>query len=179
MYVFKDTGLQWLQERGYEWVKVNCEPGDLVLCKSHCPLIPVSKDRTYLGLASRRGFSNSSLQRLAEGRELPIRCLYVLCSGVNGDSGGATTEEVVVREHQGPQPLAASSATVQGRICYTDAKWRTLPSQPLEATQGTSVEREGIQVDRYPLYQSICMNWTVSQERFLADHTRVYLILYQ
>ena len=33
MYVFKDTGLTWLKERGYEWVKVNCEPGDLVLCE--------------------------------------------------------------------------------------------------------------------------------------------------
>jgi hypothetical protein len=34
IYQFKDTGLNWLKERGYEWLKVNCEPGDLVLCKS-------------------------------------------------------------------------------------------------------------------------------------------------
>lgn len=42
MYVFKDSGLQWLQERGYEWVKVNCEPGDLVLCK---PLLRLCRMR--------------------------------------------------------------------------------------------------------------------------------------
>lgn len=33
MYLFKETGLKWLADRGYEWVKVNAEPGDLVLCK--------------------------------------------------------------------------------------------------------------------------------------------------
>lgn len=34
MYLFKDTGLAWLKERGYEFVKVNAEPGDLILCTS-------------------------------------------------------------------------------------------------------------------------------------------------
>jgi hypothetical protein len=34
MYLFKDTGLAWLKERGYEFVKVNAEPGDLILCRS-------------------------------------------------------------------------------------------------------------------------------------------------
>ncbi len=33
MYVFPDNGLQWLKEKGYEFVKVNCEPGDVVLCE--------------------------------------------------------------------------------------------------------------------------------------------------
>lgn len=33
MYLYKDTGLAWLKERGYESVKVNCGPGDLVLCE--------------------------------------------------------------------------------------------------------------------------------------------------
>ncbi|KAJ9093167.1 hypothetical protein QFC21_006483 [Naganishia friedmannii] len=42
MYLFKDTGLKWLQERGYEWVKVNCEPGDLVLWDSRTPHYNVS-----------------------------------------------------------------------------------------------------------------------------------------
>lgn len=34
MYLFKETGLKWLQDRGYEWVKVNAGPGDLILCAS-------------------------------------------------------------------------------------------------------------------------------------------------
>lgn len=37
MYVFKETGLKWLQERGLEWVKVNAGPGDLVLWDSRAP----------------------------------------------------------------------------------------------------------------------------------------------
>ncbi|SGY15374.1 BQ5605_C013g07350 [Microbotryum silenes-dioicae] len=37
MYLFKDTGLAWLKELGLEWVKVNCEPGDLVLWDSRAP----------------------------------------------------------------------------------------------------------------------------------------------
>lgn len=42
MYVFRDTGLAWLKERGYEFVKVNCEPGDLVLWDSRAPHYNVS-----------------------------------------------------------------------------------------------------------------------------------------
>jgi len=34
MYLFKETGLKWLKDRGYEWVKVNAGPGDLILCES-------------------------------------------------------------------------------------------------------------------------------------------------
>lgn len=34
MYLFKETGLEWLKDRGYEWVKVNAGPGDLILCAS-------------------------------------------------------------------------------------------------------------------------------------------------
>lgn len=37
MYIFKETGLDWLKERGFEWVKVCCEPGDLVLWDSRTP----------------------------------------------------------------------------------------------------------------------------------------------
>ncbi|BGO99598.1 hypothetical protein RTG_01865 [Rhodotorula toruloides ATCC 204091] len=37
MYLFKDTGLKWLEEKGLEWVKVNCGPGDLVLWDSRAP----------------------------------------------------------------------------------------------------------------------------------------------
>jgi hypothetical protein len=33
IYMYKDTGLKWLADKGCEWVKVNAEPGDLVLCK--------------------------------------------------------------------------------------------------------------------------------------------------
>lgn len=35
IYMYKDTGLKWLADRGCEWIKVNAEPGDLVLCEYH------------------------------------------------------------------------------------------------------------------------------------------------
>lgn len=37
MYLFKETGLKWLKDRGYEWVKVNAGPGDLILWDSRVP----------------------------------------------------------------------------------------------------------------------------------------------
>lgn len=37
MYLFKDTGLKWLADKGLEWVKVNAGPGDLVLWDSRAP----------------------------------------------------------------------------------------------------------------------------------------------
>ncbi|GAA5854282.1 hypothetical protein JCM9279_005107 [Rhodotorula babjevae] len=37
MYLFKETGLEWLKDRGYEWVKVNAGPGDLILWDSRVP----------------------------------------------------------------------------------------------------------------------------------------------
>jgi hypothetical protein len=33
-YGFTQRGMAWLQEQGCEWVKVEAEPGDLLLCKS-------------------------------------------------------------------------------------------------------------------------------------------------
>lgn len=39
IYLFKETGLKWLAEKGCEWVKVNAEPGDLVLCQYNCEVI--------------------------------------------------------------------------------------------------------------------------------------------
>ncbi|KAH0312465.1 hypothetical protein KCU71_g7282, partial [Aureobasidium melanogenum] len=36
-YGFKDTGMQWLKEKGCEWVKVCAEPGDLLLWDSRTP----------------------------------------------------------------------------------------------------------------------------------------------
>jgi len=32
VYLFKETGLKWLADKGLEWLKVTAEPGDLVLC---------------------------------------------------------------------------------------------------------------------------------------------------
>lgn len=32
-YGFKDEGMQWLKDHGCEWVKVEAEPGDLIVCK--------------------------------------------------------------------------------------------------------------------------------------------------
>jgi hypothetical protein len=56
MYTFKETGLAWLKERGHEWVKVNAEAGDLVLCKFiayvPCTLQP---DWAYMSLAHHQG----------------------------------------------------------------------------------------------------------------------------
>ncbi|KAK9369484.1 hypothetical protein V1509DRAFT_619566 [Lipomyces kononenkoae] len=36
-YVFKPEGLKWLQDHGCEWVKVDAEPGDLLLWDSRTP----------------------------------------------------------------------------------------------------------------------------------------------
>ncbi|KAK4054337.1 hypothetical protein OIO90_003570 [Microbotryomycetes sp. JL221] len=42
MYVFQEKGMEWLKEHGYEWVKVDCEAGDLVLWDSRTPHYNVS-----------------------------------------------------------------------------------------------------------------------------------------
>jgi hypothetical protein len=31
-YGFTDAGLQWLKDKGCEWIKLTAEPGDLLLC---------------------------------------------------------------------------------------------------------------------------------------------------
>lgn len=36
-YGFKDEGMQWLKDKGCEWVKVEAEPGDLLLWDSRTP----------------------------------------------------------------------------------------------------------------------------------------------
>ncbi|KAG6360020.1 hypothetical protein INS49_011076 [Diaporthe citri] len=36
-YGFKDEGMQWLKDRGCEWVKLEAEPGDLLLWDSRAP----------------------------------------------------------------------------------------------------------------------------------------------
>ena len=64
MYLYKDTGLAWLKERGFESVKVNCEAGDLVLCTSLSPSAE-AKPKLTLTHTSRRGQPNNSLQRCA------------------------------------------------------------------------------------------------------------------
>lgn len=37
-YGFTEKGLKWLKDKGCEWVKIEAEPGDLLLCKFHIPL---------------------------------------------------------------------------------------------------------------------------------------------
>lgn len=32
-YGFTEAGQKWLKEKGCEWIKVEAEPGDLLLCK--------------------------------------------------------------------------------------------------------------------------------------------------
>ncbi|KAF3049637.1 hypothetical protein E8E11_006306 [Didymella keratinophila] len=36
-YGFTKEGMAWLDKKGFEWVKVNAEPGDLILWDSHTP----------------------------------------------------------------------------------------------------------------------------------------------
>lgn len=38
-YGFTEAGIAWLQDRGFEWVKVNAGPGDLIMCKSNICLV--------------------------------------------------------------------------------------------------------------------------------------------
>lgn len=69
--------------------------------------------------------------------------------------GGVAVEEMVVRKHQGTQSLASSSSAIRRGVRNPNAKRRTLPAQPLEAENASDVEREGLQVDGYPLHQGI------------------------
>jgi hypothetical protein len=34
MYSFTDEGLKWLEDQKVEWVKIECSPGDLIICTS-------------------------------------------------------------------------------------------------------------------------------------------------
>lgn len=33
-YFFTDAGMKWLDTKGFKWVKVNADPGDLIICES-------------------------------------------------------------------------------------------------------------------------------------------------
>ncbi|UPL00743.1 hypothetical protein LCI18_011677 [Fusarium solani-melongenae] len=43
-YGFTDTGLEWLKQKGCEWIKINAEPGDLLLWDSRTPHYNVSPE---------------------------------------------------------------------------------------------------------------------------------------
>ncbi|KAJ5621689.1 hypothetical protein N7528_006472 [Penicillium herquei] len=43
-YGLKDEGMKWLADRGYEWVKVCAEPGDLIVWDSRAPHYNVSTE---------------------------------------------------------------------------------------------------------------------------------------
>jgi hypothetical protein len=45
-YGFTDKGMQWLADRGCEWIKVNAEPGDLLLWDSRTPHYNLSPSGT-------------------------------------------------------------------------------------------------------------------------------------
>ncbi|KXH35356.1 hypothetical protein CSIM01_08931 [Colletotrichum simmondsii] len=45
-YGFTDKGMQWLKDRGCEWIKVNAEPGDLLLWDSRTPHYNLSPEGT-------------------------------------------------------------------------------------------------------------------------------------
>ena len=50
-YGFKDTGLAWLKERGYEFEKVNLGPGDMVVWDSRTPHYNVKPQGTETRMA--------------------------------------------------------------------------------------------------------------------------------
>lgn len=52
MYNFTEAGLEWLKARGFEWKKVNCEPGDLIVWDSRLPHYNVSPQGNQARFAS-------------------------------------------------------------------------------------------------------------------------------
>lgn len=64
-YGYKDTGIAWLEERGFKFEKVNAEPGDLFLCKRSS--MPAAMRASPLTVLSRhlRGQPTPALQRFA------------------------------------------------------------------------------------------------------------------
>lgn len=52
MYLFKDTGMKWLQDKGLEWVKVTAGPGDLVLCEFRSSLLFYLYELTFFFFCS-------------------------------------------------------------------------------------------------------------------------------
>jgi hypothetical protein len=56
-YGFTEKGLKWLENKGCEWIKIEAEPGDLLLCKIYVPVSIIYK--TNIGLY--RGLPHSSL----------------------------------------------------------------------------------------------------------------------
>lgn len=73
-YGFTDAGLQWLKDKGCEWVKVTAEPGDLLLCMiSMC-----SNGQLRPSNGKNRGLSHTSLQCIIQITAAPICGLYLL-----------------------------------------------------------------------------------------------------
>ncbi|GAA6037987.1 hypothetical protein JCM8097_009527 [Rhodosporidiobolus ruineniae] len=73
MYLFKETGLEWLKEKGYEWVKVNAEPGDLILWDSrvphyNCP--PKGEQTRFVVYVSMMPVSNTTQDELRQKKWL-------------------------------------------------------------------------------------------------------------
>ncbi|KAL1895716.1 hypothetical protein Sste5346_005188 [Sporothrix stenoceras] len=66
-YGFKDEGLAWLKEKGCEWIKVNAEPGDLILWDSRTPhynLSPTGTTPRFCGYACYMPAAEASQQDL-------------------------------------------------------------------------------------------------------------------
>jgi len=51
-YGFTEKGMAWLEKKGYKWVKVNAEPGDLIMWDSRTPHYNLSPEGTTPRLAT-------------------------------------------------------------------------------------------------------------------------------
>lgn len=60
-YGFTDAGLQWLKDKGCEWIKLTAEPGDLLLCTYSTRHSPSSSPPTSRPLTEARGLAHAAL----------------------------------------------------------------------------------------------------------------------
>lgn len=148
-YGYTDAGMAWLKDHGLEWVKVEAEPGDLLLCKYWINRVAhLVKD----GANTPRGLPHASLQRARDGHHRPAGRVHVLHARVARDAGGPRAQEARVGEQarhdalaqrapHGHQPGQAQRAA--RRHCQA------------EAAQRAQAEREGVQADGCAVYQGV------------------------
>ena len=89
---FKETGLKWLADKGCEWIKVNAEPGDLVLCT----YIPSDIDR----LTTADRFSATGDSRAPHYNASPTRDTDRLVVYVCMMPASTATQEDLIRKKE-------------------------------------------------------------------------------
>lgn len=109
-YGFKDTGLEWLKERGYE-VRFFSSPTD------NLGRSDGGKTVREAGLGARRfgdvGLPSTPLQRRSQRQQRPNGRLHMLRPGLHRHARGLAKEEGSVRRRYRIQPLAAVLAERQ------------------------------------------------------------------